>query len=353
MPGKKNPPAYTKEQLVQLADKDIYIIDGEKYIKVEEVDEKGDRRYVYVKVDRYLAGEVKPAPLEAARSPQVVKQGVQDITEQEGSLASVVEGEQGRATPRRFLKHPYLKRKIAVIPFEDRTSLSIERFGEIIAQRLSARMEDEAFTILVVDQEVVRLALAKGGLNASDFSDPAKTKLLNKALGVQGVIIGTVYGPFVSTAAEAERQKASLAIVRIDARLIDAAEGRILKEIMVTNPTAGSEEVGALCEDRAKHTAADLAIDKLMNQIIDAVNEMDWLTRIALVEGHTVYLQAGNQTGLRRGDLLEVYPVEDTAGKRPIGKIKVSRLFGVDAAVAEVIEGRVQVGAIVKPPLQG
>ena len=96
-----------------------------------------------------------------------------------------------------------------------------------------------------------------------------------------------------------------------------------------------------------------MATDKILAQVVSEIQGMDWLTRIALVEGNTVYLNAGNRTGLKKGDLLEVYSAGDVAGARPIGRIQVSKLFGVDAAVAQVIQGRVQVNAVVKPLPQG
>jgi hypothetical protein len=95
-----------------------------------------------------------------------------------------------------------------------------------------------------------------------------------------------------------------------------------------------------------------MIIDDIIAQVVGEINSMDWLARVAVVEGNTVYLNVGFQTGLKKGDLLEVYPAGDLAGKNLIGKLEVSKLFGVDAAVAHVIQGKVQVDAVVKPPSQ-
>jgi hypothetical protein len=365
LPWKKAPSPYTKEQLAKLADKDIYIIDGEKYVKVAKgVDEKGNIQSAYVKVDRYLAGEVEPLSPEKEQIKK--KEEVQRVEEETTGGATTVEvrelasrDTENHKTPSgsvRLLKYPYLKRKIAVLPFEDRTTFTLEKFGETIAERLANRMESKVYTSLVVDQGTVRLALAKAGLTVADLiKDPAKARVLNKALGVQGVIMGTAYGPFVSTSAPTTEgeEKVSTAIIRIDVSFIDAAQGRLVNNFVATNPVADSEEIGALCEERAKYRAIDTVIDEIMAQVINDINGMDWLTRIAVVEGNTVYLNAGNQTGLKQGDLLEVYPAGDLNGTKPIGRVQVSRLFGIDAAVAQVIQGRVQVEAVVKPPPQG
>ena len=359
LPWKKSPSPYTKEQLARLSDKDIYVIDGEKNVKVAKgIDEKGNVQCAYVKVDRYLAGEVEPlSPEKEKLKKEEEVKGVEQETKV-GTAAAEVRELERRETPTarvKLLKNPYLKRKIAVLPFEDRTTFTLQKFGETIADRLANRMETKVFTCLVMDHETVRLALAKAGLTPADLKDPAKAKVLNKALGVQGVIVGTIYGPFVSTTAPATEgeEKVSAAIVRIDANFIDAAQGRLVRKFSATNPVADSEEFGVLCEEKAKYRAIDMVIDQIMAQVIDDINSMDWLTRIAVVEGNTVYLNAGYQTGLKKGDLLEVYPAGDLNGTKPIGRVQVSKLFGIDAAVAQVIQGRVQVDAVVKPPPQG
>jgi len=361
LPWKKSPSPYTKEQLARLSDKDIYVIDGEKYVKVAKgIDEKGNIQCAYVKVDRYLAGEVEPISPEKEqikKEEEVQGVGVEQETTGGATAAEVreLERQETHRTSARLLKHPYLKRKIAVLPFEDRTTFTLQKFGETIADGLANRLETKVYTCLVMDRETVKIALAKAGLTPADLKDPAKAKVLNKALGVQGVIVGTVYGPFVSTTAPATdgEEKVSTAIVRIDANFIDAAQGRLVRKFSATNPVADSEEFGVLCEEKAKYRAIDMVIDQIMAQVIDDINSMDWLTRIALVEGNTVYLNAGYQTGLKKGDLLEVYPAGDLDGTKPIGRVQVSKLFGIDAAVAQVIQGRVQVEAVVKPSPQG
>jgi hypothetical protein len=357
LPWKRSRSSYTKDEVARLSDKDIYVIDGEKYIKIPSgKDEQGNVQFQYVKVDRYLAGEVEVLPLEVVREKkeETTTQGTDRETQEEEFVAG-----QKPATPKqeseepspvtiRNIKHPYLKRKIAVLPFEDHTTFTFEKFGEVIADRLAKQMEEEIFTSLVMDEEMVRLTLGRLSLTPDDLNNPSKSKALNKTLGVQGIIMGAVYGPFVTSSTPAE-EKVSMAIVRIEVRFVDAAQGRIVKEFVATNPLAVSEEYGALSEERAKYRAADLAIAQIIAQVVHEIQGMDWFTRIALVEGKTVYLNAGYRTGLKKGDLLAVYPAGDLGETKPIGRIKVSKLFGVDAAVAQVIQGRVQMNAVVKP----
>jgi len=347
LPWSKRSP-YTKEELARLADKDIYTIDGEKYIKVPAGrDEKGNIKFRYMEVERYLAGEIEPLPLEAERIKRAEVKGVGKVKREE---VRETEPKKTPALTTRPLKHPYLKRKIAVLKFDDRTKFAYERFGEIIAERLANKMEIKVFSSLVMDRETVNHTLEKLGLSPEDLKDPAKAKLLNVTLGIQGIIMGSVYGPFVTSSAPAQSEKSSMAIVRIEAKFIDATHGRIVKEFVATNPLAESEETGALSEEKAKYRAVDLAVDQILARVAKEINGMDWFTRIALVEGNMVYLNAGYQTGLKEGDLLEVYPSGGLRGAKPIGRIRISKLFGVDASAAQVVEGSgFQVNDVVRP----
>jgi len=344
--GKRSP--YTKEELARLADKEIYIIDAEKYVKViEGKDEKGNIQFRYIKIEDYLAGEEESLPLEAQR---VKRTEIKETASEQREEVKKTESKKNLPLTSKLFKHPYLKRKMAVITFEDRTKFTYERFGEIIAEKLATKMEVEIFSSLVMDREMVKLTLEKLHLKPEDLKNPSKAKLLNNTIGIQGIVMGVVYGPFVTTSALSQNEKSSMAIVRIEVKLIDTAQGRIVKEFTATNPLVNSEEMGALSEEKAKFRAVDLALDQILFQVAEEINGMDWFTRIALVEENMVYLNAGYQTGLKEGDLLEVYPAGDLGGANPIGRIKVSKLFGVDASAAQIIEGgKFQINDVVKP----
>jgi hypothetical protein len=78
---------------------------------------------------------------------------------------------------------------------------------------------------------------------------------------------------------------------------------------------------------------------------------LDWNTTIAKVEGENLYLNAGKLSGVRIGDTLEIYePGKEifhpntnlslgwTTGKLK-GALRVTDLFGVDAAIGKVVQG--------------
>ena len=53
LPWTRSRSPYTKAEVARLSDKDIYVIDGEKYVKVPSgKDEQGNVQFQYVKVER-------------------------------------------------------------------------------------------------------------------------------------------------------------------------------------------------------------------------------------------------------------------------------------------------------------
>jgi hypothetical protein len=85
--------------------------------------------------------------------------------------------------------------------------------------------------------------------------------------------------------------------------------------------------------------------------VLDSLSFLDWSARVVRIEPGRVYIDAGQQSGLRAGDILDVYgPGEEivnpvthmSIGWAPgtlRGRIKVAGLFGIDGAYATPLEG--------------
>jgi hypothetical protein len=72
----------------------------------------------------------------------------------------------------------------------------------------------------------------------------------------------------------------------------------------------------------------------------EALDELDWSCRIVKVEGEDAP-QCGKLTGLRVGDLLEVFRPADSEGSgRPGAQIQISAFLGMDASIANPVDGR-------------
>jgi hypothetical protein len=59
------------------------------------------------------------------------------------------------------------------------------------------------------------------------------------------------------------------------------------------------------------------------------------------VEGDDVYLNAGKLTGLKVGDVMEVFRPGAPGERGEIkGKVKISAFFGIDASMGILIQGK-------------
>ena len=339
--------AYKKMKAKALADQEVVIIDGEEYVKVAGGEGSRTR---YIPVAEYLSrreallgsggqeeGVVEPLP-------QSEKEG----GDQPHALSTTASRE-GAGTP--ASSSIGLRRKIIVAPFEEEES--DEGWGEIAGQRLRDSMESRTDTILCLDDQVVVDYLKRRGIGPTAFDDPMILRIANTVFGVHAILYGTVSGPYISASVGrgGDGEDTALAIVRIQARLVETVTGRVVKAFERSNPIFATEEKGKFSRDKAKLRAVHLAIEEVTRDIVQGINEMGWYTRIVKIDGDRVYLNAGRLTGLRVGDLMDIFgpgrgqvdqavgvSLDPFAGQRK-GQVRVSQLFGTDAAIAHITRG--------------
>jgi len=339
--------AYKKMKGKALADQEVVIIDGEEYVKVAGGE---GSRYRYVPVDEYLSkrdelsssGGQEEGGVE--RLPQSEKEG----GDQPHALSTTASRESAGTPASPSIG---LRRKIIVAPFEDEDPY--EGWGEMAAQRLRDSMESRTDTILCLDDQVVVDYFKRRGIGPARLDDPMVLRIANTVFGVHAILYGTVSGPYISASVGkgGDGEDTALAIVRIQARLVETVTGRVMKAFERSNPIFATEERGKFSRDKAQLRAVHLAIEEVTGDIVQGINEMGWYTRIVKIDGDRVYLNAGRLTGLRVGDLMDVFgpgrgqvdqtvgvSLDSSAGQRK-GQVKVSQLFGTDAAIAHITHG--------------
>jgi hypothetical protein len=87
--------------------------------------------------------------------------------------------------------------------------------------------------------------------------------------------------------------------------------------------------------------AIDLTIADLSRSLSKELDDLDWFCRVAKVDDEEVYINAGRLTGLKVGDVMEVFHPEEPVEREEIkGKIQVSAWFGIDASIGKLIQGK-------------
>jgi hypothetical protein len=345
--------AYRKMKERALADQEVVIIDGEEYVKVAGSGEKGDpggSRYRYIPVDEYLAkrGESSSFKGQHEEGEGLLLQSKNETTAEPRDLSASTSREVTETTVSSAIK---LRRKVIVAPFEE--GESDESWGEMVAERLRSSVESRTDMVLCLDHQVILDYLKRRGIETIRLDDPMVLRIANTVFGVQALLYGGLSGPYVSTSMGegGDEENTALAIVRIQIKLVEATTGQVIKAFERRNPIFATEERGKFSRDKAKLKAIQLAIDEVTGDVVSGINQMGWYTRIVKVDGNRVYLNAGRLTGLKVGDLMDVYgpgggkiepmvgiSMDPFEGQRK-GQVKVSQLFGTDAAIADITHG--------------
>lgn len=255
-------------------------------------------------------------------------------------------------TPLPFFQFGF-KRKVAILDFENSTTYKEEKIGEAVAKRLSDKLEATQ-RVVTVDKVVASEMLTREGFKFESISDPSVMKRAYQSMGIQAFALGTVtdVSLLTSKASETSDEEIAFATAKIEIRLIDASTGNLLKTFIGRSPIFGTKETGEGSRGKAVLKAIDFGLDDILEGFLRQLDLLDWMTTIARIEGEQLYINAGKLSGLRIGDTLEIYePGKEiihptakfslgwTTGQLK-GAVKITELFGVDAAIGKVVQGQ-------------
>jgi hypothetical protein len=324
----------------ELLDKEVVILDGEEYVKVlnPRVSEKGEQPLpVYIPVDEYLSKR------ESFIAPDIQKEEVKKEfpiplmepppPETEREITSI---------PSSRSRLQNLKKKVVVTYFEDRAAHPEEFLGDWIAEKLMKELNRRSQQVLFVDYQTVKEFLEKRGVILRDLETPEVLRLLNEVFGIHALVGGELLGPYVfTTKADKDQEKRASAIIKIEMRLVETFSGKTIKNLSATNPIISTKEKGSFSDEKAKMRAIDLTIADLSRSLSKELDDLDWFCRVAKVDNEEVYINAGRLTGLKVGDVMEVFHPEEPVEREEIkGKIQVSAWFGIDASIGKLIQGK-------------
>jgi hypothetical protein len=219
----------------------------------------------------------------------------------------------------------YMGRAVAVIPDLD-TPRSSDGVNRTLAMALGdaiGRMKD----LKVSAPDQVQEALRKAGV-AGKLTLSPNIKALGDALGVQGIVLTGVVPP------EGGAQGAMVV------QVYDTFTGLQEQAIVAPAPSGGvqADTVTKFAQDNAVRVAGDLA-------------KIGWFGRVEFVKEGKVYLNLGQNSGLKVGDRLKVVePGKEVVNPKtnsvlgytadtPTGEIKVSELLGTSGAVGLPVSG--------------
>lgn len=140
---------------------------------------------------------------------------------------------------------------------------------------------------------------------------------------------------------EKDLEGTASAIIKIEMKLIDTLTGKTLKQLEASNPILATKMRGSFSEEKAKVKAIDMTLTNLTGPLGREFDNLDWFSRIAKIEGEEVYLNAGRLTGIKEGDVMEVFRPGKPGERGEVkGKIRILNCFGIDASMGNLIQGK-------------
>ncbi len=245
------------------------------------------------------------------------------------------------------------KRKVAILDFENMTTYKDEKIGDAVAKKLSDKLEATQ-RVITVDRVVLTETLNRNGFRFESLTDPKVMKHAYKSLGIQAFALGTVtdVSLLASKGSETSDEEVSFATAKIEVRLVDASTGNLLRTFIGRSPIFGTKESGEYSKSKAVLKAIDFGLEDILDGFIRQLDFLEWTSTIARIEGENFYVNAGKLSGLRIGDTLEIFePGKEvihpgtnvsmgwTTGRLK-GIIRITDLFGVDAAIGKPVQGQ-------------
>jgi curli biogenesis system outer membrane secretion channel CsgG len=250
------------------------------------------------------------------------------------------------------------RRRVGVIDFENKTAYGQRRLGNSASDILVTELVKSG-KFVVVEREKMEKLLEEQKLGATGMLDAATAAKIGKILGLNAIVTGAVSQFGVKTGGSEyllAQSKRHTAECTVDVRVIDVETGQILyadsgrgKATSATGSILGLGTSGGY-DETLEGESLRAAIVQIVDNIMSQVNGKPWSCRIADVDKNTVYLNAGQMSGLRVGTELRVFhlgrEITDPTTGLVIGnvedetaQIKVGRYFGEDGSVAEIING--------------
>lgn len=250
------------------------------------------------------------------------------------------------------------KRKVAVIDFENKTPYGARRLGTSASDILITELvKTEKF--IMVEREKLNKLLQEQKLGMSEVVDPNAAAAVGRILGLDAIITGsisqfgtkTVGSDFLIT-----QSKQQVAEATVDIRVVDVETGRII--YADSGKGTSSQKTGSFLgmgtqasyAENIEGDALRAAIVKFVKNIVSQVNKRPWSCRVAEASKGEIYLDAGQESGLKLGTMLTVYELGEEirspatgmvigCKQRKVGMIKVVDYFGENGSIAMLIEG--------------
>jgi curli biogenesis system outer membrane secretion channel CsgG len=251
------------------------------------------------------------------------------------------------------------KRRIGVVAFQNKAPYAQARIGETATDIIITELTKSG-KFIVVERDKMDKLLDEQKLGQSGAIDPTTAAQVGKILGLNAILTGSVSQFGVKSEGKdfiVSQSKQQIVECTVDIRAVDAETGQVLYADSgkgVVRKSSG-KFLGMGNQSKYDETlegeALRAAIVQFMENLTSQINKKQWSCRVAAVEDGSVYLNAGQESGVEVGQKLKVFSqgkeIKDpTTGlvlgrtEKEIGTIKINSFFGENGSIATVISGQ-------------
>ncbi|MFC2048731.1 CsgG/HfaB family protein [Elusimicrobiota bacterium] len=250
------------------------------------------------------------------------------------------------------------KMKVAVVDFENKSKYGQARLGSSASDILVTELAKTG-KFLLIEREKIEKIMMEQSFSMTGAVDPQTAVLAGKLLGASYLLTGSIsqFGVNITSSdyliTAGKKQTAEAAV---DVRVIDTETGSIIlaesgkgeaskktKELLGMGKSSGYDE-------RLEGEALRAAIVSTVKNIVKTLGEKPWCCTVAEVDGDSIYLDAGKESGLKTDDTLQLFRLgkeikSPSSGlligrkKEKIGEIKIGEYFGSNGSIAELKTG--------------
>lgn len=252
------------------------------------------------------------------------------------------------------------KLRVGVVNFQNKTPSKVLGIGGAASDILGTILQKSG-RFIVIPQQDMESIMGQQATGASGAINPATAAKMGQVMGLNAIVTGSI-----TAYSEAEegtdyliaKSKTQIARVTVDYRVVDTSTGMQLMadsgQGEYRKKRGGFLGMGskASYDSDLRDGALRDALTKAMVNMLNQLQTKEWNGRIAQVKGSTIYLNAGQKTGLANGNVLVVQALGEKIidpqtkvllGRAPgriKGEIVITGFFGDDASIASVKSGK-------------
>ena len=207
------------------------------------------------------------------------------------------------------------KRRIGVVEFENKSAYGQGRLGGAASDILITELVKSG-RFMVVERDKMNKIMEEQKLQAQGAIDAQTAVQIGKIMGLEAIVVGSVSQFGVKKEGSdylITQSKQQVADVTVDIRLIDTQSGQVLmadsgkgqakskkKSFLGMGTTGGYDET---LEGEALRASIVQFVDNIASQL----NKKAWSCMIADASGEELYLNAGQDSGIKTGMKLDCY----------------------------------------------